>query len=122
MVTFIQNFPTTSGYPANLSIQNNSNVNLIQNPNVYNYVLAYAQSRSADPSIVQSLVQIYNTIAQNLGIDPTQFIQRVQAQGNTVNQDMYLAFYYNQVRAKNALIGVTGSLNTPFFVAREINP
>lgn len=122
MVTFIQNSPTTLGYPANLSIQNSSNVNLIQNPNIYNYVLAYAQSRSNDPSIVQSLVQIYNTIAQNLGIDPTQFIQQVQAQGNTVNQDMYLAFYYNQVRAKNALIGVTGSLNTPFFVAREINP
>ena len=122
MVTFIQNSPTVLGYPANVSVKNNSNVNLIQNPNVYNYVLAYAQSRSSDPSIVASLVQIYSTIAKNLGIDPTQFIQQVQAQGNTVQQDLYLAYYYNSVRAKNALIGVTGSLNTPYFIAREVNP
>jgi len=120
MVTFRQNSPTTLGYPVNLSIQNSSNINTLQNPNVYNYVWAYAQSRASDPSIVNSLVQMYNTIAQNLGISPAQFIQQVEAQGNTVNQDLYLSYYYNTVRAKNALIGVTGNLNTPYFVAREI--
>jgi len=96
--------------------------NTIQNANVYDYIRAFALARASDPVIVDALVETYTMIAQGLGISPIQFVQRVQAQGNTFDQDLYLATYMNTVRAKNALIGVAGGRGTPYFVAREIQP
>ena len=89
--------------------------------NNYDYVRAYAETQSSNPTIVDELIQAYVLIAQNLNISPLEFIQRVESQGNNLQQALYLASQLNTVRPRNSYLGVSGSQNIPLYVAREIS-
>ena len=86
----------------------------------YDYGRAYAETQSTNSTIVDELEQAYVLISQNLGISVFQFIQLLQQQGTTTQQAVYLAAQLNNVRPRNALLGLPPNLNTPNFVSREI--
>jgi hypothetical protein len=88
--------------------------------NNFDYALAFAQSQSSNPTVVSELVQAYTLIAQNLGITPFQFIQQLEQKGDSTQQALYLAAQLNNVRPRNALIGIAPNAITPNFIAREI--
>jgi hypothetical protein len=88
--------------------------------NNFDYVRAFAESQSSNPTIVNELIQAYVLVAQNLNITPLQFIQLVESKGNDVEQAQFLCQQLNLVRARNAYLGVTLNQNTPVFIAREI--
>lgn len=90
--------------------------------NNYDYVRAFAASRASDPIIIDELIQAYTLIAASLNISVAAFVQSVQNQGNSRDQDLYLAARLNTVRVRNALIGVVSPQTTPVFVGREITP
>ena len=88
--------------------------------NNYDYVRAFAESQSSNPTIVDELIQAYVLVAQNLNMTPLQFIQTIESKGNSVDQAQYFSQQLNLVRPRNAYLGVTLNQNTPVFIAREI--
>jgi hypothetical protein len=102
---------------------NTSNISTIVSGverNSYDYALAFAETQSSNPTIVAELVQAYTLIAQNLGISAYQFIQQLESKGDSKQQAIYLAAQLNNVRPRNALLGIIPNQTTPQFVAREI--
>lgn len=85
--------------------------------NSFDYAQAYAETQSSNPTVVADLVNAYNLIAQNQGITVYQFLQILEQQSS---QATYLAAQLNNVRPRNALLGVISSTNTPLFISREI--
>ncbi len=90
------------------------------NSNTYDYVQAFVKSRTNNPVIINELITAYTLIANNLGININQFLQLVESQGTTYEQDLYLANYLNTVRVKNSLLGVVRNVGTPLYIQREI--
>ena len=88
--------------------------------NSFDYARAYAETQSSNPTVVSELEQAYFLIAQNLGISVYSFLQLLESKGNTAAQAVYLAAQLNNVRPRNALLGVAPNLTTPNFVLREI--
>ena len=86
----------------------------------YDYLRAFAATRSSDPVVVDEAVQSYIEIAKILDITPVEFVNQVKQHGTKLEQDMFLAGYLNQVRYKNALIGITIGYRAPDHVAREL--
>ena len=86
----------------------------------YDYVRAFAATRSKDPAIIDEMVSAYIDIADVLEISPVEFIQQIKSYGTKAEQDIFLAGYLNQVRVKNALIGISLGFTAPFHVQREI--
>lgn len=86
----------------------------------YDYVRAFAAERSRDPTVINEMVTAYIEIAKMLGIKASEFVARVRQHGTKIDQDVFLAGYLNQVRYKNALIGITVGYRTPLPVLREI--
>lgn len=86
----------------------------------YDYVRAFAATRSKDPVVIDEAVQAYIEIAKLLEITPIEFIHQIRSYGTKLEQDVFLAGYLNQVRYKNALIGVTIGYRAPDHVAREL--
>lgn len=90
--------------------------------NSYDSVRAFAIQRASDPIIVDELIEAYVAIALSLNITPVQFIQLVESQGSSQQQDIYLASALNSIRVKNALLGIGLAKQTPNFIIREIQP
>lgn len=88
--------------------------------NSFDYATAYASSQSTNATIVSELVAAYNLIASNQGISVYQFLQSLENQGSAQQQAVYLTAQLNNVRPRNALIGVAPIQNTPVFITREI--
>ena len=88
--------------------------------NSFDYAQAFAQTQSSNPLVISELVQTYTLIAQNLGISVYQFLQTLQNIGDAQQQALYFAAQLNNVRPRNALIGVAPSSSTPTFITREI--
>ncbi len=88
--------------------------------NSFDYAQAFAETQSSNPTIVGELVQAYTLIAQNQGISVFEFLQNLSAIGDEQQQALYLAAQLNNVRPRNALIGVAPVNTTPPFIAREI--
>jgi hypothetical protein len=88
--------------------------------NSFDYIRAYAQNQSTNPTVVAELEQAYALIAENLGLSGFQFIQLLENQGDSTQQAVYLAAQLNSVRPRNALLGVGSNQTTPVFISREI--
>ncbi len=88
--------------------------------NSFDYATAYARTQSNNSTIISELVQAYTLIAKNQGISVFQFLQTLQNQGSPKQQALYLASQLNNVRPRNALLGIAPSTNTPDFISREI--
>lgn len=97
-----------------------SNITVGVERNNYDYLLAFASTQSQNATVVSELVQAYKLICQNLGITPFQFIQQLEQQGDTTQQALYLAAQLNNIRPRNALLGVAPNQTTPLFISREI--
>ena len=88
--------------------------------NSFDYARAYAETQSSNPIVISELEQAYTLIAQNLGISTYFFIQLLESKGDTTEQAVFLAAQLNNVRPRNALLGVAANQSTPLFVSREI--
>lgn len=106
----------------NPTTKNQTNTQTTISPANYDAIRSFAISRASDPIIIPELIQAYTSIATTMNISPAEFVALVQGQGNTQQQDIYLASLLNTVRVRNAVIGVGLNKTTPSFVAREIRP
>ncbi len=106
----------------NPNTKNQTNTPTSISPTNFDTIQAFAMTRATDPIIVPELIQAYTAIATSLNITTTDLISLIQGQGNTQQQDIFLASLLNTVRVKNAVLGVGLNKQTPVFVAREINP
>jgi hypothetical protein len=87
----------------------------------YDYISAYAHTQSNNTTIVNELIDAYTLISKNLGLSGYQFIQTLENQGSDSQQAIYLAAQLNNIRTRNALLGVMSQNTTPLFISREIS-
>jgi hypothetical protein len=88
----------------------------------YDALKNIVEARVSDPALQQEYIAAFAVIAQNLGLTTGQFAQVLREQGDSYEQDVFLAGYLNDSRVRNAKIGVALNLDTPEYIYREIRP
>lgn len=86
----------------------------------YDIVFGFASNRVSDPALINELVGAYIEIAKQLNISPAEFVIKVKNQGSDFAQDVYLTYYMNSIRVKNAMFGVMAVQMPVESIAREI--
>lgn len=78
------------------------------------------QTRVSDPELQKEYIAAFAIVAKSLNLTAGQFADLMRQQGDSYEQDVWLAGYLNQNRVSNSKLGVALNLNTPFSVQREI--
>ena len=68
----------------------------------------------------QPLDSAFALIAQTLDLTTAQFAELLRQQGDSYEQDAFLAGYLNDNRVRNAKLGIALNLDTPDYIYREI--
>jgi hypothetical protein len=95
-------------------------IDLGLDPNGYDLLKNLVQSKVEDAELVNEYIGAYAQVAVNLNMSIPAFVEFLQQQGTTAEQDIFLAGYLNQTRVANSKIGVLLNLNTPTHILREI--
>jgi hypothetical protein len=78
------------------------------------------ESRVTDPELQKEYIYAFAVVAQNLNLTAGQFAEVLRQQGDSYDQDAFLAGYLNDNRVRNAKIGIALNLDTPDHILREI--
>jgi hypothetical protein len=86
----------------------------------YDNLKSLVQTRVSDPELQKEYIAAFALVAKSLNLTVAQFADLMRQQGDSYEQDVWLAAYLNENRVSNAKLGVTLNLNTPISVLREI--
>lgn len=86
----------------------------------YDSLKSLVQDRVSDPELQKEYIAAFALVAKSLNLTAGQFADLIRRQGDSYEQDVWLAGYLNQNRVSNAKLGVALSLDTPLSVLREI--
>jgi hypothetical protein len=89
-------------------------------PNDFDYVRQFATKRTNDAALADKLAVTYIVIAESRGITVQDFVKELKAAGSSREQDALIAAYLNAVQPRTAIVGISGLIDPPFYVAREI--
>lgn len=88
--------------------------------NSFDYLRQFASSRTTNADLANKLAVTYLVIANARGITPYDFVKELRSAGSSKEQDALIAAYLNTVQPASAILGISGPVEPPYYIAREI--